>query len=317
MRRPAFSFEALFGVLVGLLVGLVEMNWELRSLGVIFTTGLAVHLARRLEHGISAKIAFATVPIGLLVLGTYHPIWMSFHEDFPTVTEDAALSRIVEFCTLVICAFAAYVLLIRPQGKESYRVLPAQLIAFGAIVMAAGLISVAIGLAWQFKQNWSSGVSPTGAPVPLPREFRTPQIPQSSSAAALPPPERNASQFFSGYDLTPTGIHALADELYKLKESINSRINLQRTSSERSSTSMMSNIYTACERAGINCVISDGRPNSPDESGLMIYVADPNNPTDSAKAIQTVLERLGVHVPFIARSGIGPNDFILFVGPAP
>jgi hypothetical protein len=56
MRLPSVSLEALIGI-VGLFVGLVEMNWELRSLGVLVASGLAVHITRRLDATILLKVA--------------------------------------------------------------------------------------------------------------------------------------------------------------------------------------------------------------------------------------------------------------------
>ena len=58
-----------------------------------------------------------TVVIGVLVLGTYHPIWIGLNEEFPTITGEAALSTIIEVGTLAACAIALYVFLLRPRGK--------------------------------------------------------------------------------------------------------------------------------------------------------------------------------------------------------
>lgn len=324
MRLPPLSLEALIGLFAGLLVGLVEMNWELRGLGVISTAGLAIHIAKQLDIGLARQIAFALGSICILLSGTWHPIWISFHEDFPTVTGEEALSRIIVFCTLAACGIAGYVFLIRPRGKEGYRVLPAQLIAFGACVMAVGLFAVMAGLGWQFKQNWASGVTPTGAPVLIQPALPVPQVTQRSPSPALPPPPQRipsavetAPQLFSGYDLTPNGIRVLADELYKIKDALPSTVDLQRTFSEGSSGPLTSSIFRACDRAGINCPTNNGRPNSPSESGAMIYVADPKTPPASAMKLQSILEHVGIHAPFVSRQGVGPNSFILFIGPTP
>ena len=51
------SLEALIGLFAGLFVGLVEMNWELRGLGVLCTAALAVHIAKRLDVGPLEKLA--------------------------------------------------------------------------------------------------------------------------------------------------------------------------------------------------------------------------------------------------------------------
>jgi|GEM_PF-6145819 len=61
MRLISFSVETLVGVFIGLLVGLVEMSWELRSFGVLIAIGLAVHIAKRLDAEFWAKITVAMV----------------------------------------------------------------------------------------------------------------------------------------------------------------------------------------------------------------------------------------------------------------
>ncbi len=234
MRLPPLSLEALIGLFAGLFVGLVEMNWELRGLGVLCTAALAVHIAKRLDVGPLRKIGVASGAIAVLILGTYHPIWMSFHEDFPTVTGGTALSRIIMFCAVAVSCVAGYVFLIRPRGKEGYRVLPAQVKAFGACTMAAGFLAVLIGLGWQFQQDWTRGVTPVGGPVlsPLPPVRQITQEPTralpppSISEAATQPP---ASQYSDGYNLSSIGIAALADALYEAKKDLPATIDLQRT----------------------------------------------------------------------------------------
>lgn len=216
MRMPSLSLEALIGLFVGLFVGLVEMNWELRSLGVAFTAMLAVHIAKRLDGSLIRRTVVALGAIALLVIGTWHPIWISFHDDFPGVTGEAVLSRIIMCGALAACAAAGYFFLIRPRGKEGYQVLPAQLIAFGAIVMVAGFVPVTIGLVWQFQQNLAAGIKPTGAPV---FSLVAPQITQAAPPLALPSPTpAPTTPFYSDYDLTEAGVNALADELYKIRD---------------------------------------------------------------------------------------------------
>jgi hypothetical protein len=320
MQLPPLSLEALIGLFAGFFLGLVEMNWELRSLGVLLTAALAIHIAKRLDVGLLRKIGFAACAIALLVLGTYHPIWVSFHEDFPTVTGETALSRIIEFFSLAVSGIAAYIFLIRPRGKKDYRVLPAQLIAFGAVVMTAGLIPipVAIGLGWQFQQNWAAGIKPSGAPV---FTLVPPQITQTTGPLALPPPQQQApqTQFFSlpDYNLTEAGVTALADELYKIRDALGHRIELDRMSTEGTAAGFISNFGRACDRAGVECPVGTFHPNAPDEKGLMIYVVDPNKPPTSAQELQATLLKLGIDVPFVARAGFDPLRFALFVGPKP
>lgn len=112
MRWPPLSLEALIGLFAGFFLGLVEMNWEFRGLGVFFTAALAIHIAKQLDTSLVGKFGFAVFGITLLLLGTYHSIWMSFHNDFPSVTGETALSRIIEFCCLASSGIASYVFLI-------------------------------------------------------------------------------------------------------------------------------------------------------------------------------------------------------------
>lgn len=317
MRLPPLSLETLIGLFVGLLVGLVEMSWELRSLGVLFTAGLAVHIAKRLDVHWLAKIAIAVVGIGVLAAGTWRPIWTGFHEDFPSVTGQQVLARIIEFATLAASAFAAYVFLIRPRGKKGYRVLPAQVIAFGACVMVCGLAAVAIGLIWQFQQNWAAGIKPSGAPT---FTIGPPQIAPPAATPALPPPSRNQeakTPFFSNYNLTDSGVAALADELYKARDTFKRRIELSRMNTDGTSGPFISNFGRACDEAGVECPVNAAHPNSPDEKGLLIYVADASKPPTAAEELRTILLKLGINVPFVIRSGFGEGAFSLFVGPRP
>jgi hypothetical protein len=317
MRLPSVSLEALIGIFVGLFVGLVEMNWELRSLGVLVASGLAVHITRRLYATILLKVAIAVIAIGLLAIGTYHQIWASFTDDFPTVTSETAITRIIEFLVLFICAVAAYTFIVRATGLRGYQILPAQLMLFGSIVIAAGFVPLAVGLAWQLRQNWQAGTAPTGAPVALTAGPQPPQIAQAPSPPALPAPIKKDNQFLDGYGLTEEGVRALTTELYKLKDSLK-HIDVQRLVTDPSYTTLWAGINKACDRAGIECPLAPGHLNSPDDRGIKIYVADINSPPESAKNLQGVLERLGLHSPFALHPGnVLPGSFILFLGPAP
>jgi hypothetical protein len=251
-----------------------------------------------------------------LLLGTYKPIWVGFHGDFPEVGSDAALSRIAQFFVFATCAIAGYIFLVRPWGREGYRVLPAQLIAFGAIVVAAGFLPIAVGLVWLFSQNWTTGVSPTGAPLAVPAVPQPAQIAPTPSHPALPAPTQNNSPLVSGYSLTEKGISALTDELYKLRDSLK-QINVQHLATDGSIGGLMTGINQACDRAGIECQFSNGHLNSPDDRGMMIYVNDPKKPPELAMKLQGIMESLGLHSPFAAHPGITPDGFILFLGPAP
>lgn len=316
MRLPAISTEAGIGILLGLLAWVVELTWEIRGLFTLIAAGLAVHIAKRLDYRLLIRVAIAAVIIGILVLGTYKPIWAGFHDDFPEVGSDAALSRIVQLFVLATCAIAGYIFLVRPWGREGYRVLPAQLIAFGAIVVAAGFVPIVVGLIWLFSQNWTNGVSPTGAPLPVTAGPQPAQIAPTAPHPALAPPTQNNSSLVSGYGLTEKGISALTDELYKLRDGLK-QINVQHLATDGSVGSLTNGINQACDRAGIECRFSNGRLNSPDDRGMMIYVSDPKKPPELAIKLQGVIESLGLHSPFAAHPGITPDEFILFLGPAP
>jgi hypothetical protein len=316
MRLVSFSIETLVGVFVGLLVGLVEMSWEFRSFGVLIASGLAIHIAKRLDAEIWAKIIVAVVAIGILVLGTARPIWTSFHADFPEATSEIVLSRIILFGALATCCFAGYVFVVRPLGREGYRVFPAQLIAFGISMIGVGLLTALAGLGWQFQQNWAAGIKPSGAPT---FTLVPPQITQSPPLQALPPPQKQISQtpFFSDYNLTESGVSALADELYKARDILGKRVELDRMSTDGSAGGFIGNFGRACDRAGVDCPIGNVHPNSPDEKGIMIYVIDPSRPPESAQELRRILRKIGIDVPFVARPGFGPTTFSLFVAPRP
>jgi hypothetical protein len=121
------------------------------------------------------------------------------------------------------------------------------------LVIRTGFISLAIGLAWQFKQNLAAGVSPTGAPV--------------LNQLSAPPRQiaQTGSQFFQDYGLTTSAISKLTEALYKLKSNFSDLIPLQRLGTDTTSANLVNELYTACDRAGVPCWISNGHPNSPSE----------------------------------------------------
>jgi len=153
MRLSAISTEACIGILLGLVAWVIELTWEIRGLFTLIAAALVVHIARRLEYNRLIRAAIATILICILVAGTYRPIWAGFRDDFPEIGSETDLFRIIQFSVVAACAIAGYIFLVRPRGKEGYRVLPAQLIAFGAVVVAVGFVPIAIGLAWQFRQR--------------------------------------------------------------------------------------------------------------------------------------------------------------------
>jgi 3',5'-cyclic AMP phosphodiesterase CpdA len=143
------------------------------------------------------------------------------------------------------------------------------------------------------------------------------QIAQAPSQPALPAPTKKDTQYVAGYSLTEEGIRALTAELYKLKDSLK-HIDVQRLVTDLSSGGLWTGINQACDRAGIECSIGPGHLNSPDDRGIKIYVTDMNNPPESAKKLQGILERLGLHSPFASHTAnVATDTFILFLGPAP
>jgi hypothetical protein len=202
---PLLSLEALIPLVCGLVVGLIpEMEWWLRALGVLGTAVVAIHTANRMEK-LTSKIVFPLGTISVLLLGTWRSIWNGFHGDFPTVTGEYTLSKIIEFLAVALSGIAAYFFLLRPRAKWGYRVLPAQVMAFGICLIGVGFFTALAGLAWQFQQNWASGTKPSGAPT---FTLVPPQITQRVPPAALPPPKQEASQtpFFLDYNLTENGV---------------------------------------------------------------------------------------------------------------
>jgi hypothetical protein len=117
--------------------------------------------------------------------------------------------------------------------------------------------------------------------------------------------------------LTEAGVSVLAAELYRARDALGRRIELDRMSTDGSSGAFASNFARACDQAGIECPFGNLHPNSPDEKGLLIYVADPNKPPPAAEELRNIMLKLGLDVPFVARLGYGPPTFSLFVGPRP
>jgi hypothetical protein len=314
-RIPFISTEGVIGLAVAFYLGLADMNWDQRALGVLVTGLLILDIARRVNRGFLIKSAVFLGGMGLLLSGTWHRIWDGFHESFPNVTEQTVLFRIIILVSVVACCIAAYTFLIRPWGKEGNRVLPAQVIAFGASVIGIGFLTLVIGVIWQFQQNWAAGIKPSGAPT---FKVGPPQITQVESPPALPPPQRpGETPFFSGYTLTEQGVAALTNELYKTRDVLKRRIELDRMTTDGTAGPFISAFARACDQAGVECPVGNVHPNSPDEKGLLIYVANPDKPPPAAQELQAILRKLGINVPFVPREGFGEETYSLFVGPRP
>jgi hypothetical protein len=314
-RIPFLSTEGVLGLAVTIYLGLAVMTWDQRALGVVIASLLFLDFTRRLNRGFLIKSAVFLAGMGILLSGTWRLIWEGFHESFPNVTKEAVIFRIIIVVSIATCCAAAYTFLIRPWGREGYRVLPAQVIAFGASMIGIGFLTLLVGLLWQFRQDLAAGTKPSGAPV---FTLGPPQITQSEPVPALPPPQRaEPTPFFTRYNLTDAGITALTDELYKSRDALGRTIELNRMSTDGSAGGFISNFGRACDQAGIECPVASVHPNSPDEKGIMIYVADPNKPPAAATELKAILLKLGIDVPFVPRPGFGPERYTVFVGPAP
>jgi hypothetical protein len=315
-RGHLLSLEATITLVAGLVVGLIpDMEWWFRALGASMTVVLAIHTGKRMEGRPVSRVLFPIFTTVILLVGTWRPIWLGFHETFPGVTEESAVAKIIEGLALLASGSAGYFFILRPRSIRGYRLLPAQVIAFGCIMIAVGLLTAGIGLMWQFRQNWNAGTTPAGAPrfalVP-------PQIQKPTPNPALPPPNpAPPTPFFSEYNLTEAGLNALTDELYAIKDSVSKKINLASMSTDGSSSALMSSITRVCDAAGLECPHSYLHPNSPNEKGLMIYVLSPDKPPESATKLREALRKIGVDVPFVARPDLGPAEMTFFLGPRP
>jgi hypothetical protein len=211
-RGHLLSLEAAITLVAGLVVGLVpDMEWWFRFLGVLMTVVLAIHTGKRMERWPVSRILFPLFITVILIVGTWRPIWLGFHETFPGVTEETALAKIIEGLALFASGSAGYFFILRPRSIRGYKLLPAQVIAFGCIMIGVGLLTAGIGLIWQFRQNWNAGTTPAGAPV---FSLVPPQIQQPAPHPALPPPNATApTPFFSGYNLSDAGITQFRSEL--------------------------------------------------------------------------------------------------------
>lgn len=164
-RGHLLSLEAAITLVAGLVVGLIpDMPWWLRALGVLMTFVVAIHTGKRMERRPVFRIAFPLFTIVILVAGTWRPVWLGFHETFPLVTEETALAEIIEFLAIAASGSAGYFFILRPRSIRGYKLLPAQVIAFGCVMIGVGLLTAGIGLIWQFRQNWNAGTTPAGAP---------------------------------------------------------------------------------------------------------------------------------------------------------
>jgi hypothetical protein len=313
-RKTSISFEALVGLFVALLAGVAELSWELRTLGVLFASLVSVHIAKRFDGALLKKIVIAAAAIGLLLISTWRPTWKSFHEDFPTITGETVLSRIIIFVALFAAGLAAYAFLFRSR-REGRRLIPAQLMAFGMCLVALGAAAGAIGLLWQFQQNREmeilSKVGPNLLPAP-----DIPQIAQTPVLQALPAPEPQSQQavsLMSGYGLTAAGIRVLAEEAFKMK-GILPGLTVYLQTNDETGRGLATSITRALSRGGIPSTINFGQLGGPSETGPIILFDDPKNLPEPAARLKAALEKVGMRVTVLPRP-VGTFQF--YVGPDP
>ena len=307
------------------------MNWELRCFGVLATSILAVHAARRMGISVYKKATLAFTLIGVLLASTWRPIWTSFHEDFPSVTGETALSRIIVFCAICAAGAAAYVFLLRSR-REGRRLIPAQLMAFGVSMIAAGVVAAAIGLLWQFQQNRAMGITISNGPNLLPAPT-APQITQTPPPEALPPPTpatapssqaippsppvvsqpKPATPLMNGYNLTPAGSRVLADEAFKIKDVLPS-LTVWIQNNDNSGRGLAGEIIRAFSIGGISSNLNLGQLGGPSERGPIILFDDPEKLPEAATRLKSALEKAGMHVTVIKRA-VGTFQF--YIGPDP
>src|SRR5690349_12758564 len=123
-RLPYISTEGIIGLAVALYLGLADLTWEERALGVLVTTLLVFDIARRVSGSGLIRSAVFFGGVALLLSGTWHRISDGFHQSFPDASDETVLFRIIIVVSIAGCCTGAYTFLIRPWGKEGYRVLP-------------------------------------------------------------------------------------------------------------------------------------------------------------------------------------------------
>jgi hypothetical protein len=121
---------------------------------------------------------------------------------------------------------------------------------------------------------------------------------------------------FSDYNLTERGIHVLAKELHKIKDSLHQQIHFSMMGTDTSAAPLQQSFLRACDLAAVACATLNDHPNSPDETGVSIYVIDPDDPPTAAKQLQTALGTVNIHAQFVKRDAL-PGEFTIFIGPAP
>lgn len=182
------SFEGAISIFIAIFAWVApELGWEQRAILVLIACALAIHIANRLDTSLVRKIGISASANVLLVAVTWRHIWESFHADFPFVTGEAALSRIIIACVVCTAACCAYLFLMRPQYRRR-KVIPVQLIAFGLSVAALGVLTATIGAIWQFQRNWNFSAQIPELTGALPAPPSVPPISTQPAPLQLPGP---------------------------------------------------------------------------------------------------------------------------------
>lgn len=315
-NKPLISIEGALGIFFGIVAATADLGWEIRAILLFFAVGLVIHIARRVDGRATRRFGGAAIVVVGLILVTWRPIWESFRKDFPHFVEAANQSRIIEAGVVIGVALAFYWLIIRPRGK-GWRVLPAELMAFGVCVVGLGLFALSVGLIWQFQQNRSMGIVTTDVSNLLPAPNR-PQIAQTAPPQALPAPSEPpqpppAEPLLSGYSLTNAGSRALSEEAFKIKDVLLNLTVFMQTNDE-SGRGLAMQIVRAFSIGGVSSTLGFGQLGGPSETGLIILFDDAEHLPEPAKSLKTALEAVGLKVKIIERK-VGAFQF--FVGPTP
>jgi hypothetical protein len=103
--------------------------------------------------------------------------------------------------------------------------------------------------------------------------------------------------------------------LYKIKGAIGTG-GIRYMANDQQTLSLATDFTKAYDRAGIENALNLSRPNSPNESGVLLMVNDPDNAPESARKFVSALKSVGIKSILIKRD-VGTGHFILLIGPRP
>jgi cell division protein FtsW (lipid II flippase) len=85
--RPAIGdLMAIVAIIIGVVVYLVQPNWEIGGLLALIAIALVIFAALRHTSHPILRWSVAVVVIAVFVTVIWRPIWNSFHQDYPTIT---------------------------------------------------------------------------------------------------------------------------------------------------------------------------------------------------------------------------------------